>query len=378
MELGSEFSIDLSEKQTVERNIFACLSGYHTFYTDYGRTANRLLYQYLQKKKGMEQLNVLLPSYSCDAVCGSFPRDRIAFYDLREKFTIDTESVRRLIESGKFDDGIFYLTHYFGWLQEADVLDQVRKLCEIHRITVVEDTTHSLFGNRRTVGEYCVASLRKWFPAPEGSVIYSTEKLPQDWNRLQRAKPSKKIEAMVLKQMFLGADREYQVLAGTDELNQAYRQIFAAEEEKAGCLQENFRISDLSYFLLQCEDIDAVCAARRYNYHLLQERLAERGIVLYGAENFKDNRNEVPFTAILQIPEAGSRTRDGLREYLMEHKIYCAVHWPIHDTVQKSYKHVREWTENCLSLPIDQRYGEEEMAYLADHVITYFERWKTE
>lgn len=373
MELGSEFSINLSEKQIAGQNITAYLSGYHTFYTDYGRTANRLLYQYLQKKQGAAQLSVLLPAYSCEAVCRSFPKDRIAFYDLNSDFMIDVGSVRKLIASGKFDCGIFYLTHYFGWIQAAAVLDEVRKLCESHRITVVEDTTHSLFGERCTIGEYCVASLRKWFPIPEGGVIYRKEKLPQEWDCLQKAKPSKKAEAMVLKHMFLGGDGEYRQLAGDARLNQTYREIFVAEEEKAGDRGESRRISDLSYFLLQCEDVEAVSTARRNNYNMLRERLAQKGIVLYGAEHFEEARKAVPFTAVLKVPEGDGHARDDLRQYLMEQKIYCAVHWPVHDAVLNTFRHVREWTQNCLSLPIDQRYGEEEMKYLADRISAYYD-----
>ena len=371
MELGSEFSIDFSEKQVVEHNIFALLSGYNTFYTDYGRTATALLYQYLQRKKGTEQLKVLLPSYSCDTVRKAFPHDAVTYYDLKEEFAIDMESVQKLIETGKFDNGIFYITHYFGWLQETAVLETVRSLCDKHQIVIVEDTTHSILGEISTIGDYCISSLRKWFPIPEGSVIYSRATLPEEWNGLKRAKTSRKIEAMVLKNLFLGGAEEYQELVDSSEINQFYRKIYAGEELKAGLKMEQYRISDLSYFLLQCEDIETISNVRKKNYSLLQKKLSEKGIALYGSKHFGDNQSAVPFTAILQIKDKTNRTRDGLREYLMSHRVYCAVHWPIQDATQCLGRNVKEWTQHCLSLPIDQRYGEEEMEYLADMVISY-------
>lgn len=38
--------------------------------------------------------------------------------------------------------------------------------------SIVEDTTHSVFSVRRTIGDLCVCSLRKWFALPGGGALY--------------------------------------------------------------------------------------------------------------------------------------------------------------------------------------------------------------
>ena len=58
--------------------------------------------------------------------------------------------------------------------------------------------------------------------------------------------------------------------------------------------------------------------------------------------------------------------RDALRSCLMDHKIYCAVHWPF-DGIQAAERPLaQELAAHMISLPIDQRYDAAHMAYLFD------------
>ena len=381
MELGSEFHIDLTDLSVKDNTIYTLLKSYHTFYTDYGRTAISLLYEYLQKQV---RKKFLLPSYICDSVVEPFPKEVITFYELKENFVIDEAALNALIDTDEYDGGIFYLNHYFGAVQPLDMLGRLQKLCKEHQITIIEDTTHSIFTRTRTIGDYCIASLRKWMPIPEGAVIYSMQELPEDWKALEHAKPSAKIEAMVLKKLFLGQNTAYKELMDAEEINEVYRQIFVTEEErieadKAG-QGKACTISDLSAFLLQCQDVIKIQENRKRNCLFLQEQLAKHGISLYGQENLTGNSSEIlkeetiPYTALLKLKE---HNRNDFRKYLMEHKIYCAVHWPIEIEEQRKYAHVSEWAEQLISLPIDQRYNEEEMKYLAETILAWFAAERT-
>lgn len=63
--------------------------------------------------------------------------------------------------------------------------------------------------------------------------------------------------------------------------------------------------------------------------------------------------------------------RDALRCRLMEHRIYCAVHWPF-DGVQADERPLaRKLAAQMLSLPIDQRYDTAHIDYLMDTLNTY-------
>lgn len=381
MELGSEFHIDLTDLCVKENTIYTLLKPYHTFYCNYGRMALSLLYQYLHKEAGKKSdeitQKILLPSYICDSVVNPFPKEAITFYELQENFVIDEAAFSSLLESGEYDDGIFYLNHYFGVIQPIDMLERLRKLCSRHGLTIIEDTTHSIFTRTRTIGDYCIASLRKWMPIPEGAVIYSIRELPKEWGILEHAKPSAKIDAMVLKKFFLGQNTPYKELMGAEEINEVYRQIFVTEEEKIEIekveQEKVYAISELSAFLLKCQDISRIKAARKENYLFLQEKLTGHGIFFYGQENDPSNsvdKDTIPYAALLRLKK---HNRDDFRKYLMEHKVYCAVHWPVGTEEQYRHVHVSQWAQELISLPIDQRYGREEMQYLADTIITYFE-----
>lgn len=52
----------------------------------------------------------------------------------------------------------------------------------------------------------------------------------------------------------------------------------------------------------------------------------------------------------------------------MEHKIYCAVHWPMETKEQCEIKTNMELTKHMLSLPLDQRYDLEHMKYMVEIV----------
>lgn len=372
MELGSEFHIDLTNKTIRNHNFYHLLAEYDTFYTDYGRTAITLLYRHLREQNREKRGKILLPAYICNSVIEAFGAANVIFYDLDVNFGIEDGMLFRMLESGDFDGGIFFLMHYFGLLQQEETLIRLQSMCREHGITIIEDTTHSLLTKTRTIGDYCIASLRKWVPIPEGAVIYSRNMLPEEWRSLEHAIPSRKIDAMILKQLFLGEADSYRELEGVAFVNEAYRRIFVEEERKIGNKGELCALSDLSAFLLQCEETREIQTARRRNYLLLGEVLCAEGILLYGWDQYRQNiqtQSIVPFTALLYLEDGD---RDGFRKYLAQHKIYCAVHWPIEKDEQYDHRNVAEWSGKLISLPVDQRYKEIHMQYLADTIIGYF------
>ena len=60
-----------------------------------------------------------------------------------------------------------------------------------------------------------------------------------------------------------------------------------------------------------------------------------------------------------------------LRRYLIEHKIYIPVLWAwlIDDEHRGSLEY--DWSKNILCLPVDQRYGEEDMRLIAEAIREY-------
>ena len=68
--------------------------------------------------------------------------------------------------------------HYFGL---AKSLAEVRKWCDAHEISLIEDCAHSFFGEagERQIGawgDFSCASLTKFFPVPEGGLLASNSR----------------------------------------------------------------------------------------------------------------------------------------------------------------------------------------------------------
>lgn len=337
MELGSEFHLDLSQLTDTSDTIFAYLKEFYTIYTDSGRSALRLLSGRLSGE------TVLVPDYICGSVLDALPKDcHVIHYPVDRFLCIDTDQLDELIQ--EYSPRFLYLMHYFGTLQQSGCMEHIAVLKREYHLTVIEDTTHSLFTRKLTVGDYGIASLRKWFPIPDGGVLYTKKEQLLPGQRLEKRTASRKVEAMLLKKLYL--------TEGFD-CNEKYRDIFVKEEKAFDCQADIYGMSDMAHFLLSHYPVDRMCMQRRRNAVQLLEGLRrmkyEAAITVQPAD--------VLLTLPIYVME-----RDCLRGRLMEHNIYCAVHWPLeHPAVYRD----TEWIgAHILSLPMDQRYQEKEIEYL--------------
>ncbi|MCI9174003.1 MAG: DegT/DnrJ/EryC1/StrS aminotransferase family protein [Lachnospiraceae bacterium] len=345
MELGSNFELDISSLHHEENHIFHYLETYHAYYMDSGRSALAVLNQVLTS--GI----ILLPSYICESVVKVYRENfSIIFYKIERDFTVDTEDL-----DSKLSEGVtaVYLMHYFGQLQDETFLNWLNKKRRQYEFVIIEDTTHSIFTKRRTIGDYCVCSLRKWFPVPDGGVLYSeNERMDISLVDISAKSPSAVLEAMILKKLYI---------EGKADCNELYRKIFTEEEEKLDKQRGIYRISELSRSLLKYFSIDDLKGKRRKNYRMLRNALQECEIELA----LKDGQI-VPLACPIYLDD-----RDEFRQYLARHRVYCAVHWPLTGTGLEEHKDAKEMSEQILSLPIDQRYGADHIQYLAEIIRDY-------
>lgn len=346
MEIGSEFSFSLQEFQHTENNIFNYLSKYNCLYVDSGRSALRILRTVIEHDK-----TILLPSYMCEIVAQCFQGYDIQYYDVDMKLNIKFSS---LCEKLTENVGAIMIAHYFGKLQDADMLGRISLICKRKGIVVIEDTTHSIFSNVRTIGDYCICSLRKWFPIPDGGVLYSASALPKCEIYQEAEWIYDKEYAMVLKALFL---------EDKCECNAIYRRLFTEAEEALNRQDKICVMSEFSHILLVNYNVQRIIAKRYNNYKILQNNLKQYKILLY------DENPKCPFSCPIIV-----ENRDELRKYLIKNKIYCAVHLPIVTEDLLKRETVPKIKETIMSLPIDQRYSEKEMKHLIDIIQKYFER----
>lgn len=320
--------------------IFHWLSAYETVYTDSGRSAARLLSAALPRGP------VLLPAYICASVCGCFPDRPLRFFRLTETLQFDWDDLFRQLDGS----AVLYLHYFNGALPEESRLHQLQAEAQRRGIVIVEDSTHSIFSAPLTIGDYGVCSLRKWFPIPDGGVLYG--------NRLPAIPQPVQEDAPRCREIYQAMEWKARYLQGgePESCNLAYRAAFTAGENALDEQQLCFRLSAFSHAVLEGCSVGTTTAARRRNYRILHRAL-------------RSLSNLRP----IGIPREGDcplffpvrlKNREEVRAGLQSEKIYCPVHWPMDGALAENRESVQCSREE-LSLPIDQRYSEEDMRRLA-------------
>ncbi len=337
MELGSDFELSLSELERQEDSVFQYLQEYNTIYMDSGRSAAAVLNSVIPAG------TVLLPDYICESVIQAYEtKFRIRYYHICKDFSVDTEDLMK-----KLDDTVtaVYLMHYFGMLQDDKTLEIICACKKKFGFTIIEDTTHSIFTRIKTAGDYCICSLRKWFPVPDGGVLYSDTEPVKTGGYLPVKNPSEKLTAMLLKKLYID---------GKLECNELYREIFVREEHKLDDQNQVYQISDIAGCLLKYFSVTELKKKRIENYQKLLTIV-------------QDKKMQIPLTGKDFVPlsfPVYAEDRDEFRRYLAEHHVYCAVHWPLERTELFSDEETAYISRHIISLPIDQRYGPGHMQYL--------------
>lgn len=346
MELGSNYEFDSDNIRRVQYNVKEYLKDEKAVYTDSGRSAIRLLLPQLKKRK------ILMPAYICKSVIDCFHDDFvIEFYQLDDKLQINLEDLKLKLNQ---DVSVVYVMHYFGMLQGKEQLTYIMEQKKEYGYVIIEDTTHCLLTVKKTIGDFQVCSLRKWFPIPDGGVLYGNHLKDHYQLKEEKDDAGKVTEAMILKNLY--------IKEGID-CNNAYRKIFMNAERKLDDQKEIYHLSTFSEVLLECINTKQICERRKNNWNYLYGKLAGTGIVPMfhiEAEYF------IPFAFPVLV-----ENRDDFRAYLIKNQVYCAIHWEMETEQQKGIKENIRLSEHILSLPIDQRYTKEHMEYLVETIQNY-------
>lgn len=117
---------------------------------------------------------VLLPALHCRALVepvmylGAIPM----FYPVTQDLSPDFDAIRDML--GKdIKASAMVITHYFGF---PNALIECESFCQERALVLIEDCAHALYGKAGTrllgsVGQYAVASLWKFLPVQDGSVL---------------------------------------------------------------------------------------------------------------------------------------------------------------------------------------------------------------
>lgn len=313
--IGGYFELELRDGEEYHREALRLNSGRNAF-------------EYILHT--MRATRVYLPYYSCDALTEPIEKLHLkyTFYHVDEQlepvFNFD------LIK----EDEAFLYINYFG-LKDSCVRS-LTKTCK----NLIIDNTQSFYSNPR-IGIPTFCSCRKFFGVTDGAYLYSDISL----DRVLSVDHSIDKFGHLIKRIDDSAEAGYRDFKDT---------------EVSICNQSMRVMSKLTQRILRSIDYDIVADVRRENYDYLHRVLGETNKL-----KFLREEDSVPMVYPYWTD------KEGLREYLIEKKIFVAQYWP----------NVLEWcnsfdlevglTKNVIPIPIDQRYSFLDMSYIVKQIFEF-------
>lgn len=219
-------------------------------------------------------------------------------------------------------------------------------------VPVIEDHTHDLLGHWSLYSDadWCIASLRKSFPLPEGGVIWSPKGhrltiIPDD------TKDNQQIADIRWKAMQM--KRDY--LNGKLNNKEEYRKLFLETEGWFDTAEPSL-IDERSKNYIDLFDLNAWNGAKRRNWKLLCSLLSDKVQIVNPENDFC-----TLFSFVLLFESMERRNR--IRTQLIDCSVYPAILWQVPETTTDD---VKEFSRQMLSIHCDARYSVDDVRQLAD------------
>ncbi len=276
---------------------------------------------YLIEAEGIQ--SALLPDYMCDAVSQEFSRLNVAVetYHVNEVFEPDWLFS---VKPGQW----LYLNDYYGQLTD----DCVWHAKEVSAGRLVVDETQGFFTLPRP-GIRTLYTCRKYFGVPDGGFLYTPtllqRKLDRDvsWKRMKH------------------------VLGRFEEGSAQFLPI-AQENNDVFSTHGARQMSALTENLLRGIDYESAMRKRTENYEVLADALDVINPLSLSIPNG-------PFAYPLLVGDGAQA-----RKTLAKHGVFVPILWPNVPMSNNASQTAKQLAMNILPLPIDQRYGAEEMNHI--------------
>jgi hypothetical protein len=316
-----------------------------------GRDALRALLEHGAAALGWKR--VFIPSYFCQEVAAAL---RVPGVALKAYSDAPGEEPSWPSDLGKSDAVL--VVNFFGLRAGVDS-SQIQNSCAV----IVEDHTHDPWSpwTRSSRADFCVASLRKTLPVPEGGVVWSPrgKALPEEpsvTDERQRAADAKR-SAMLLKSRYLSGQ-----YVAKDE----FRALFLEGESHIASGPVS-GMTPATRETLDCFPVAAWREKRRENFEYLSSAIA--GIPWLRVLQPQDE-SRTPMSAVIAVDTPARR--ESVRQKLIEKRIYPAVHWSLEEPVVRGSvpaAHV-ELSRRILSIHCDARYDESDLSRVAHELTT--------
>lgn len=135
-----------------------------------GRSAIRLAL----KNEYFSRRVALLPRYICQSVIDAFESFEVFFYDIGKDLSVCKSLFREIVNQIK--PSVILTMPYFGFTTDKNIEKELSD-CKDNGIILINDITQALFLGNNGIADYTVASLRKWFPIPDGGFLRSEKNI---------------------------------------------------------------------------------------------------------------------------------------------------------------------------------------------------------
>lgn len=269
---------------------------------------------------------VYMPKFTCDVMLEPLQKTNTEYvlYSIDQKLEIVDDIT---VES----DELIVYTNYFGIKDSYSV-----GLAHKYEDRLLLDCSQAFFYTQQK-NEHVIYSPRKFIGVADGGYVVTDRYLSDEL----QVDTSHERMGHLLKRLELGAEDGYEDFQRNDASLEG---------------QPIKRMSKITESILGYVDYDAIRTVRNDNFEYLHNHLADRNEIVVGGGTFN-----TPLIYPFMIKDATS-----LRKKLIENKIFTAMYWP----------NVLEWcdeseieyalTRDILALPIDQRYGINEMKQILE------------
>ena len=287
-----------------------------------------------------------MPEYFCYDVIISLKEAglNLMFYQDWPNDHSDSETLENIQRKGRFlpTDAVLRV-NYYG-------TRKFRSTEKLSVAAVVEDHTHDLIGDWpiHSTADWCIASLRKTLPIPEGGMLWSPMglKLPTAPEASDEDEQIATIrwEAMKLKTRYLDGDSVEKA-----EFRKGYVDSEEYFDHAPVCA-----LDKMSQEYLKTFDIRSWYNQKRNNWELLKD-IKKEGVKVIIPEVM----GCYPFSLVLLFDNPDERDR--VRKTLIDYQIYPAVLWNIPTTTDGE---IFKFSRGMLSIHCDGRYTKEDIQQL--------------
>lgn len=224
-------------------------------------------------------------------------------------------------------------------------------------VPVIEDHSHDLVGDwaKNSDADWCIASLRKIIPIPEGGIVWSPKNNKFFFHLVQTA-----INNDLAQKRWRAMEEKGQYLRGIIDDKELFRSLYIETEEALDELDISL-IDEKSRHYLESFDLGNWNITKKKNWEILSRLDSNTDVQVV----WQESEDQTPFSMVLLFDEETKRER--VRKELIESSVYPAVLWSVPDGV---HDEVRSFSKRMLSIHCDARYGENDIEELYNTINT--------